>query len=454
MEKTLKFLVLIIGCFIFIESYAQRVKIISNKFYVGDKQIWFNGINTPWHKFGDFGRQDFDPAWWEDEFQRYVDNKINLARVWIFCSGEVNPLINEDGTFTGVNSLFYQHLDKLFEISRNKKVYILPTLLSFDMVKNSYTTYQRYRNMLSSPTKIQTLIDNVIIPMVKRYDGEPYLLGWEICNEPEWMFENSECGPVAFNDVRRFIAMMAAAIHKNCSHYVTTGSAAPKWNSPIYDNWGDREGDVWSSSSLQSVYNDASAYLDFYQYHWYPWQTEWMESPFTQTTVQYGVDFLPGIVGESEGNDVCDQYICQTISQMYEKAHQNGFDGVCAWKTPQNDGHGTFENIATATKYFYNKYPQLVYPPISQTTVPVTVLPSPVITPNPFDNYIKITCEGLSSMKSIIILNVCGQIIEKLSVDGIREIVWFPGNRISSGVYILQVIYNGYSISSHKIIKK
>jgi uncharacterized protein YjdB len=226
--------------------------------------------------------------------------------------------------------------------------------------------------MLASPAKIQSFIDKVIIPLVKRYDGEPYLLGWEICNEPEWMFENAECGPVAFDDVRRLHAMVAAAIHKNCSHYVTTGSAAPKWNAPIYDNWGDREGDAWSAASLQSVYNDPAAYLDFYQYHWYPWQTQWMASPFTQTTVQYGVDFLPVIVGESEGNNVCDQYICQTVSQMYENAYLNGFDGVCAWKTPQNDGHGTFENIAVATNAFYAKYPQLVYPQSSGTTVPVT----------------------------------------------------------------------------------
>jgi uncharacterized protein YjdB len=370
--KRLYFLFMLIILGICVNAQDGRVTIVGNKFYVGDKPIWFNGINTPWHNFNDFGRQDFDPAWWEAEFQRYVDNKINLARVWIFGSGEVNPLIDADGTVTGVNSLFYQHMDKLFELSRTKKVYILPALLSFDIVKNSYTTYQRYRNMLASPAKIQSFIDKVIIPLVKRYDGEPYLLGWEICNEPEWMFENAECGPVAFDDVRRLHAMVAAAIHKNCSHYVTTGSAAPKWNAPIYDNWGDREGDAWSAASLQSVYNDPAAYLDFYQYHWYPWQTQWMASPFTQTTVQYGVDFLPVIVGESEGNNVCDQYICQTVSQMYENAYLNGFDGVCAWKTPQNDGHGTFENIAVATNAFYAKYPQLVYPQSSGTTVPVT----------------------------------------------------------------------------------
>src|SRR5690606_10574786 len=92
---------------------------------------------------------------------------------------------------------------------------------------------------------------------------------------------------------------------------------------------------------------------------------------FQQTTVEYGVDDRPVIVGEAEGNDVCDQYICQTVVEMYENSYQNGFDGMCAWKTPQNDGHGTFENIAVATNAFYNNHPDLVYPG-GGTTVDVT----------------------------------------------------------------------------------
>jgi hypothetical protein len=56
------------------------------------------------------------------------------------------------------------------------------------------------------------------------------------------MFENAENGPQLFENVQRFHAMIAAAVHKNSARPVTTGSAAPKWNSPIYDSWGDHEG--------------------------------------------------------------------------------------------------------------------------------------------------------------------------------------------------------------------
>lgn len=185
------------------------------------------------------------------------------------------------------------------------------------------------------------------------------------------MFENSEHGPQAFADVQKWHAMLAAAIHENSSKMVTTGSAAPKWNSPIYDNWGEYEGNIFSDEALSATINNANAYLDFYQYHWYPWQSQYMQSPFTKTTDEYQVDDRPVIVGESEGNDVCDQYVCQTVTEMYESAYTNGFDGVCAWKTPKNDGHGTFENIAVATNAFYKNHPDLVYP-IGSDPVPVT----------------------------------------------------------------------------------
>lgn len=359
MKKTLFILMILAAC---LGLQGQKVVISGNQFTVDGKTIWFNGINTPWHKFVDFGRADFEAAWWEGEFARYADNHINLARVWIHCSGEVSPDIDANGYVSGASALFWEHMDKLFEASRTHQVYLLPALFSFDITKQSYSTSAQWRAFIQDPANIQSYIDNVLIPLVQRYEDEPYLLGWEICNEPEWMFENSEHGPQSFADVQRFHALLAAAIHNNSNSYVTTGSAAPKWNSPIYDSWGENEGNMFSDAALRASGADTAAFLDFYQYHWYPWQSEWMASPFTQTTAAYEVDDRPVIVGESEGNDVCDAFVCMTVSEMYENAYLNGFDGVCAWKTPQNDGHGTFENIAAATNAFHQKYPGLVYP--------------------------------------------------------------------------------------------
>lgn len=361
------------GLLCFSLTWGQEVKIDGNKFTLDNSEIWFNGINTPWNLFGDFGRSDFNPEWWTSEFAKYKQNNINLARVWIHMSGEFSPNIDDSGHVSGTNDIFWDHMDHLMNVSEQNGVYLIPALFSFDITKDGYKTTQQWRKWIQSEENIQSYIDNVLIPMVKRYDNRKFILAWEICNEPEWMFENSEHGPQSFSDVQRMHAMLAAAIHENCSKYVTTGSAAPKWNSPIYDSWGDNEGNMFSDEALSNSINNSKAFLDFYQYHWYPWQSEWMKSPFTMTTVEYDVDDRPVIVGESEGNDVCDKYVCQTVTEMYESAYVNGFDGVCAWKTPQNDGHGTFEKIAVATNAFYNNHPKLVYPdgsdPIAVTGV-------------------------------------------------------------------------------------
>jgi len=358
-----------------ISMRAQTVSINGNQFNANGKQIWFNGINTPWNNWADFGG-NFVQSWWTGEFQKYVDNKINLARVWIHCEGSNSPTTNSDGSVTGASAQFWSNMDTLVSISRAKKVYVLPCLWSFDMVKNSnQATYQKYRNLINSQANIQTYITNFLIPLVKRYINEPYVMGWEISNEPEWMFENAEDGPIPVVNVQRLHAMCAAAIHKNCSKPVTTGSACVKWNSYLYQNSGDNAGNVWGDTTLQRVYNDPQAKLDFWEIHWYPWMSQWFQSPYQKTSVAFQIDDKPVLVGESQGMDQCDTYICQTLVQMYENAYLNGFDGVCGWKTPQNDGYGTFENIAVATNTFYNKHPQLVYPTgtvVSVATVTVT----------------------------------------------------------------------------------
>jgi len=383
MKKNVIFTILFFTC---LSLWAQNVTINGNKFNVSGKEIWFNGINTPWHLFDDFGRNDFDSTWWASEFELYATNNINLARVWIHGSGEVSPDIDDNGYVSGANDLFWEHMDVLMSLASKNKVYVMPALFSFDITKETYSTHNKWRLFLQSKENIQSYIDNVLTPLVKRYENEPYLLGWEICNEPEWMFENSEHGPQEFSDIQLFHALLAAAIHKNTTKYVTTGSAAPKWNSPIYDSWGDNEGNMFSDEALSTIADDELAYLDFYQYHWYPWQTEWMSSPFTQTTTEYEVDDRPVIVGESEGNDVCDDFICQTVTEMYESAYTNGFDGVCAWKTPQNDGHGTFENISVATNSFYTNHPQLVYPQLESIAIEGISIDSSSITLEVNDN--------------------------------------------------------------------
>jgi hypothetical protein len=251
-------------------------------------------------------------------------------------------------------------MDALVHIAASRNIYLLPALWSFDMTSGQQAKHLEYRKLVSSQLNLQSYIDNFLIPLVKRYNDEDYLLAWEICNEPEWMFDNADKGKFTVHQVQQFHAMFAAAIHKNCSKPVTTGSAGVKWNSITCDSLGPTSGNIWADEALQAVYPDKDAYFDFYQIHWYPWQTRWMSSPYQTSTLDYKIDDRPVLIGETLGSDHCDEYICQSLDEMYENAFRLGYDGVCAWKTPQNDGAGTFEEIVMATHAFYSKHPELV----------------------------------------------------------------------------------------------
>lgn len=339
----------------------MEVKIHGNKFVRNGKTIWFNGINTPWDKFDDLGGR-FDRIWWEDEFSRYAENHINLARVWIHCSGKYSPEITDEGIVTGASVQFWNDMDELVAIARRHRIYLLPSLWSFDMTQDSYPTHEIFRKLLASEENLQSYVDNFLIPLVNRYNNQEYILGWEICNEPEWFFDNPDKGNFSVQQVQLMHAMFAVAIHENCTKPVTTGSASPKWSSVTLKHLGPTAGNIWTNEALQAVLPDKEAYFDFYQIHWYAWQTRWSSAPYLTTTKQYKIDDRPVLIGETLGRGQCDELLCQTLSEMYENAWKNGYDGVCAWKTPQNDGAGSFEEIVVATNEFYAHHPALVYP--------------------------------------------------------------------------------------------
>src|SRR5690606_5741472 len=61
-------------------SITQGVTISGNKFYVGQNQIFFNGINTAWQKQSDYtldflGR-NFDYNWWNNDLKNQACNRF------------------------------------------------------------------------------------------------------------------------------------------------------------------------------------------------------------------------------------------------------------------------------------------------------------------------------------------------------------------------------------------
>ncbi|MDM7926974.1 MAG: FlgD immunoglobulin-like domain containing protein [bacterium] len=325
-----------------IAAFGQKITIQGNRFYEGTAPVFLNGVNTPWNNWNDFGGS-YDHDWWNAEFTRLKEAHVNCVRVWIHCDGGKSPLTDADGFVSGATEAFWTHMDDLMDLAFYHEIYVLPALWSFDMPK----TNERYKKMLADTNKVQSYIDHFLIPLVERYDGAPYLLAWEICNEPEWIFENYG---VPQAQVIRMHAMIAAAIHEHCSEYVTTGSACVKWNGSC----SSCVGNLWSDASLKNAHprKSDSAFLDFWQVHYYSWQDPWFSTPMARTVSAYGVpDDRPVLLGEMSSKGDANRYI---------KLYENGFDGGMGWTSNGVDDNGSLADLNPTLAAFYAAYPDLV----------------------------------------------------------------------------------------------
>ncbi|MBQ9947649.1 MAG: cellulase family glycosylhydrolase [Oscillospiraceae bacterium] len=308
----------------------KNIYIEDGKFMLEGEEIWLNGMNAPWQKWDDFGG-GYDPEYWGKTFAMMNEDGFNSCRIWINCSGNNGVEIDEDGFVSGATDKHWQDLDSLFQLAADNGIYVMATLMSFDHFKDSNYKHTRWRAMLQDTEKIDSFVDNYVIPFCQRYDDNDYVWSIDLINEPDWVFENEECGKLSWDYLGDYFGRAAAAIHENSDDIlVTVGFGIIKYNSDKY------EGNFGSDKFLQSRYDNEKAYLDFWSTHYYDWQVQWFNTPFVTTPEEFGIDMSkPVVVGECshEGIKVrvgTERYI-KPIEECYEWAYNNGWNGVLAW---------------------------------------------------------------------------------------------------------------------------
>lgn len=324
---------------------SAKVKIDGTKFMVGDKELWFNGVNAPWDKWNDFGG-GFNFEFWQDHFQKLHNSGVNAARIWIICNGDVGMAISADGTFDGATTAHWEDLDNLFYLAEQYQIYIMATVQSFDNFKDQNQNYQAWRTLIQDSDKTDMFVDNYIVPLVQRYGKSDYFWSVDLCNEPDWIVENEECGKLDWPYLEQYYAKAAAAIHANSDVLVTVGLGMIKYNSD------SQQGNKISDSELQSVlsgdkYDKSLAYVDFYSTHWYTWMQGMWGYPFSESPTDFGLDGTkPCVIGECQAVASDSDF---DITSAYEDAYNNGWNGVFAWKTSgQDDGCGLWQDIQPA----------------------------------------------------------------------------------------------------------
>ena len=343
---------------------SQKITADGDKFLLYGKEIFMNGVNTPWDNWNDFGGE-YDHDFWDTEFRKIRRAGGNASRIWITCNGDVGINISAEGVVSGATPSHWEDLDDMFALAARHQVYVMATLISFDHTKNTYKKYQSWRNLFADTAKVSSYVNSYVIPFIHRYKENPYLWCVDICNEPEWMHENTECGNIPWERLQFFAARVAAAVHETSDVLVTLGSAGTKWNGTC----PNCEGNFWSDRNLQSQYPSPQAFLDFYSPHFYGWNVRYFGNfALDKSPADFGLDDRPCMVGENPAGGVFRQdpdgrnNVEVPISEAFIKTWENGWKGLLVWTSNGVDRNGTLKDCGPGLTAFQKKYPDLVSP--------------------------------------------------------------------------------------------
>lgn len=425
--------------FVLLQSLAlfgQRISVSGTEFRTDEGRIWLNGTNTPWDNWNDFGGS-FDYDWWEGEFEELRDLHINCTRVWITCDGSNGGIeINNEGYVSGVSSLFWSHVDQLMEIAESHEVYVMIALISFDHTKPGNTNASKWINMYNSEDNRQSFVEHYAKPFVERYKDNPYFFAIDVGNELEWVWENHG---VASANVMDLISRVADAVKANSDVLVCQG-----WGAGIKYNTSSRGG---SGNYLANVN------VDFYNVHYYDWQNEWFGNPFDRSPAYYNMTDKPCIVGEASANGSAGY----SPQECYQKAFENGWQGLMVWTSNGVDGNGDKENSQPGTDWIYDQYPDLVDGVGAAVETHINLdfrlfqnYPNPFNPSTEIEYDVKIPCQI-----NLAVYNLNGQIVREL-VDSYQApgayAVHLNMQNNPSGVYVYQISMGDFQ-ETRKMVK-
>lgn len=308
------------GC---IPSPCARVTIEGTNFIVNGKKLWLSGGNTPWYNWNDFaGSMDEDK--WTETFAMLAENNINCTRIWVNCNGNQIVRVDPKGKISGINDGHWSDLDKLFSLAEEYGIYIMATLLSFDHFKAP-----NWQALIRSKEMTDEYAEKYVAEFCKRYGENEYLFSIDIMNEPDWVFENRECGQIPWDNISYFLGKCAATIHDNCKTLVTVGMAMIKYNSDKY------EGNKISDEYLKELTGLDGAYVDFYSTHYYSWQKPYFGLPFKGDPESFGLDGdKPCLIGETSNDD--EKNFTMNLSDVYKSSYDNEWGGILVWMEPRD----------------------------------------------------------------------------------------------------------------------
>jgi hypothetical protein len=286
------------------------------------------GINYAWASFAsDFGNTTRGVA--ATKAQRLtamMDMKahgVDAVRWWVFpnfTGGGVT--FDSAGSPTGLGGSTLADITAALDDAAQADIHIQFTLFSFDNFKTATMPPHNLAPIISSPTMLSALINNVVIPFANQVKTDPNkdrVSSWDVINEPEWAIaatptDGSDAAftpqttvtTVTYPVMKAFVQAVADALHGASDKPVTVGGAAIKWAK------------AWAGIG------------DFYTFHMYDWVN--MSYPYTKSLASYGVTDKPVVLGEFPIQGLTGVSYATLVSTIY----QLGYAGAMAWAYNDN----------------------------------------------------------------------------------------------------------------------
>lgn len=148
-----------------------------------------SGTNTAWVNYAyDFGNNQYEKsskARWEADIPKLAQSGMNSIRVWVHAEGANTPHFDGNGYVTGTDrqGTLISDLKHFLDICKRNNILVNLVLWNGALMRNN-----NYKNLYWDQSKLQSYIDNALIPMVKALRYHPALAAWEPLNEPEGRF--------------------------------------------------------------------------------------------------------------------------------------------------------------------------------------------------------------------------------------------------------------------------
>ncbi|CAB3380973.1 Hypothetical predicted protein [Cloeon dipterum] len=347
-------------------SRAGVLKVTSGYFSINGQKVFLSGPNIAWQSYGyDFGNgmYDVNGGTLESLLQSVSDSGGNAVRIWIHVEGDNTPQWNSDGFVTGLDNTgtMINDLKRFLDAAQARDIVVIPVLWNAALMRN-----QNVINLAWDDAKLQSYIDNALIPMVSGLAGHPAIGAWEVMNEPEGsIIPGSHPDPCAdtsalagdgpgwsganipMERMLKFLNWQLAAIRDSDPSALRSVSTWSELSGS--DTLGRKN--YYTDECLERIGGKPGGTVDFYQIHTYSHNGAFNPtSPFKHSGSEFGLN-KPLLIGEF--SSICGEN--WSMADLFDHLYYNGYNGGLTWmysavtdcgdsQQVQNDGYQHIRN--------------------------------------------------------------------------------------------------------------